>query len=117
MRIGGTRKNGKVPRKYHITLGKIKKIGKRGDSYKVKFHDPNSQSTKLNWFFVEDLADLEKPNEHEIKRLKCVIQSCLNRLQEKTVIRIPWIKGLTKNLIHLEMAIVNLGQFRANLSL
>ena len=70
LRIGGKRKNGKVPRKYHITLGNIKKIGKRGDSYKVKFHDPDSQSTKLNWFSVEDLADLEKPNEHEIKRSK-----------------------------------------------
>ena len=69
LRIGGKRKNGKVPSKYHITLGKIKKIGKRGDSYKVKFHDSDSQSAKLNWFSV-DLADLEKPNEHEIKRSK-----------------------------------------------
>ena len=70
LRIGGKRKNGKVPGKYHITLGRIKKIGKRGDFYKVKFHDPDSQSTKLNRFSVEDLADLEKPNEHEIKRSK-----------------------------------------------
>ena len=67
--IGGKRKNGKVPRKNHITLGKIKKIGKRGDSYEVKFHDPDSQSTMLNWFSV-DLVDLEKRSEHEIKRSK-----------------------------------------------
>ena len=70
LRIGRKRKNGKVPSKYHITLGKIKKIGKRGDFYKVKFHNPDLQSTKLNWFSVEDLAGLEKPNEHKIKRSK-----------------------------------------------
>ena len=70
LRIAGKRKNGKAPRKCRITLGKIKKIGKWEDCYKVKFHDPDSQSTKLNKFSVEDLADLEKPNEHEIKRSK-----------------------------------------------
>ena len=60
----------RVLKKYHIVLGKITKIGKHGDNYKIIFKNPETKAKTNEWFSVEDLADLRKrPKKGKIEKV------------------------------------------------
>ena len=61
LRLGKKRK--KVSKKYYVVLGKITKVRKHGDDYKVIFKNPKTKAETTEWFFGEDLADLRKTRE------------------------------------------------------
>ena len=57
-------------KKYYIVLGKITKIGKHGDNYKIIFKNPETKAKTNEWFSVEDLADLRKtPKKGKIEKV------------------------------------------------
>ena len=60
----------RVLKKYYIVLGKITKIGKHGDNYKIIFKNPETKAKTNEWFSVEDLADLRKtPKKGKIEKV------------------------------------------------
>ena len=61
LRLGKKRK--RVSKKYYVVLGKITKVRKHGDDYKVIFKNPKTKAETTEWFFGEDLADLRKTTE------------------------------------------------------
>ena len=68
LRLGKIRK--RVLKKYYIVLGKITKIGKHGDNYKIIFKNPETKAKTNEWFSVEDLADLRKtPKKGRIEKV------------------------------------------------
>ena len=58
LRLGKKRK--RVSKKYYVAHGKITKIGKHGDNYKVIFKNPEFRAETTEWFSIEYLADLRK---------------------------------------------------------
>ena len=61
LRLGKKRK--RVSKKYYVVLGKITKVRKHGDDYKVISKNPKTKAETTEWFFGEDLADLSKTTE------------------------------------------------------
>ena len=57
------KKRKRVLRKYYAVLGKITKVRKHGDDYKVIFKNPETKAETTELFFGEDLADLRKATE------------------------------------------------------
>ena len=52
-----------------FVLGKISKIGKHGDNYKLIFKNPETKAETTEWFSNEDLADLRKtPKKERLKK-------------------------------------------------
>ena len=52
-----------------LFLGKISKIGKHGDNYKLIFKNPETKAETTEWFSNEDLADLRKtPKKERLKK-------------------------------------------------
>ena len=67
LRLG--KKGKRVSKKYYVVLGKINKIGKHDDNYKVIFKNPETKAETTEWFSIEDLADLRKaPKKERLKQ-------------------------------------------------
>ena len=81
MFIRNGKKNGKkAPKQRFVILGKVIKVGKNEDMYKIKFKSPVSQVSKSEWFSIEDIADFKKKlkdNKHDLKRRKQQYQKSL----------------------------------------
>ena len=52
------KKGKKVPKRRHVCIGKIKKVGKY-DMYQVGFRDLVNNEKVPSWFSAEDIADLQ----------------------------------------------------------
>ena len=63
------KKGKKAPKRRHILIGKVVKIGKHGDSYKIQYKDPISKHQTISWFSVEDITDLRKQKQELKKQL------------------------------------------------
>ena len=54
------KKGKKRPKRRHVLIVKVVKIGKYGDSYKIQYKDPISKHQTRSWFSGEDITDLWK---------------------------------------------------------
>ena len=61
------KKGKKAPKRRHVLIGKVVKIGKHGDSCKIQYKDPISKHQTISWFLVEDIIDLRKQKQERKK--------------------------------------------------